>query len=54
MNVLLLLLALALVLMTATESSNSHVKRALRKKQEGVSDDEVEEFLGEMEAGQIL
>ncbi len=50
MNAQLLLLGLAVVLMTATESSNAFVKRALRKKQEDVSDDELEEFLDEMEA----
>ncbi len=50
MNAKLLLLGLAVVLMTATESSNAHVKRALRKKQVGVSDEELEELLDELEA----
>ncbi len=45
MNAQFMLLCLAVVLMTATESSNAFVKRALRKKQEDVTDQEVEDFL---------
>ncbi len=48
MNAKLLLLGLAVVLMTATESSNAFVKRAVRKKQEDVSDDELEELLDDL------
>ncbi len=50
MNAKLLLLGLAVVLMTATESSNAHLKRALRKKQESVSDEEVEGLLDDLAA----
>ncbi len=46
----LLLLGLAVVLMTATESANALVKRALREKQEGVSDEDLEELLNDLVA----
>ncbi len=50
MNAKLLLLGLAVVLMTATESSNAHVERALRKRQEGASDEDLEELLDDLVA----
>ncbi len=50
MNVTLVLLGLAFVLLTATQSSHAHVKKALRKKQEGLSDEELEELMDDLEA----
>ncbi len=45
MNAKFLLLGLAVMLMVATESSNAFVKRALRKKQEEMSDEELDELM---------
>ncbi len=45
MNAKVLFLALAVVLMTAVESSNTFAKRDVHRKQEGVSDEELEDFL---------
>ncbi len=42
MNAKFLLLGLTVLLMAATESSNAFVKRALRKKQEEMSDEELD------------
>ncbi len=46
MNAQLLPLGLAVVLMTAVESLNAFAKRAVHRKQEGVSDEELEDFFG--------
>ncbi len=45
MNVKNLLLGVAVMLMAATESSNAFVKRALRKKQEDLSDEELDALM---------
>ncbi len=49
MNVKFLLVGVALMLMVGTESSNAFVKRALRKKQEELSDEELEELMTVLE-----
>ncbi len=45
MNAKFLLLGLAVMLMVATDSSNAFVKRALRKKQEEMTDEELDELI---------
>ncbi len=45
MNVKFLLLGVAVMLMFATESSNAFVKRALRKKQEELSGEELDALM---------
>ncbi len=45
MNAKFILLGFTVMLMVATESSNAFVKRALRKKQEEMSDEELDQLL---------